>query len=111
MTTLVGALIEAVLNGVVWGVALTAMVASVIRLLDGINAGTRFAMWCLTLAAIVSLPVLILWNHLPGRLGAPRDIAIDEGWATLAAIWLFGAVLMLARVGWSALRVRSLGLR
>jgi bla regulator protein blaR1 len=105
MTTIVRAVIEAVCNGVFWGVVLTAMVAWLIWLVGRTNAGTRFAVWCFTLAALVLLPVLMLRSHLPEAVPGPEpppDLSI------FPALWSGGALLMLARLAWSALHVRRL---
>lgn len=58
------AVIEAVCNAVFWGAVLTALVSCLLPLERRTNAGTRFAVWCVTLAAVVLLPFLILGARL-----------------------------------------------
>ena len=105
MTMMVRAVLEAAANGVLWGLALTAMVAWLLWLLDRTNAGTRFAVWCLTLAAVVALPGLILRAQWPGMAA---EIPFDDRLRVPLALWICGAFLMLGRVAWSLLHVRRL---
>src|SRR5690242_5317647 len=105
MTTMVRALLEAVADGVLWGVALTALMAWLVWMLDRTNAGTRFAVWCLTLAALFALPVLILRKHFPELVD---DGPMNDHLRVPLAIWMCGGLLMLGRLAWSSLYVRGL---
>ena len=52
---------EAVLNGWWQGIALTLLVWLVLRELPRVNAATKVAIWQITLAAVILLPVA-LWT-------------------------------------------------
>jgi beta-lactamase regulating signal transducer with metallopeptidase domain len=123
------AVIEAVCNAVFWGIVLAALVWCLQALTPRTNAGTRYAVWFFTLAAVVLLPVLILCAHhpvdasdaLPGRRASATQFQpathqpgessppLSQDFVYLfTAFWACGSLLMLARLGWSAWRLDRL---
>jgi beta-lactamase regulating signal transducer with metallopeptidase domain len=106
----------------IWqGAALTAGTAMSLRFVRSTSAATRHAIWWITLAAVMALPsAAALWPvaqslreaastaPLVGPSGAPLiDVAVMPRWlaAGLAASWLAGTVLLLARLGRSLVHV------
>ena len=123
------AVIEAVCNAVFWGIGLSSLVWCLQAVTRRTNAGTRHAVWCFTLAAVVLLPVLILCAHRPSD--APDAVPSRRATATpfqrgtvrpgesdpplsqdfvylFTGFWTCGSLLMLVRLGWSARRLRRL---
>ncbi len=70
---------ETVLNGLWQGAALAASMWLVLRAAPWLNATTRYAIWCVTLLAVVSLP------FLPERAARVAAVAAPVRAATIAA--------------------------
>ncbi len=106
-------LLGPVLNGVLVGTGVAGMVWVLLRALPRTSATMRYAVWLITLLAIVSLPALMV--EAPAAAGqgtaAPAPAEGVRALLTLpapghAAFWLFGlwaavASLMLLRLVWS----------
>ena len=95
--TLVAYVVEALWEGIL----VAALAAAVIRLFPRANATTRYAIWYLALVAAVVLPVLTvaalaLAPHDPHRFAIALPRAATLG---LAAAWLIGVAVGLARIG------------
>src|SRR5438093_6979781 len=75
---IVRALVEAVLNGALWGSMLAALIWLALAVSRRTSASTRFLVWWLALAAVASLPVLILVDRLrpvPERVSQRIEVA------------------------------------
>lgn len=70
---LAGALLGGLLNGLWQGAVLAALVWLVLRARRRTNATTRYAVWCVTLATIISLPLLA--GLRAGRASLTHDAA------------------------------------
>ncbi len=119
MTAWVGAEIAgSVANGIVEGLALSALLWLLLRLTPRAAAATRYALCGLALAFVAALPVAQGW--LP-RLGATASAAGGSGHSgailTLTAgAWLFwvlgawalGSLVLTARVGWGLVALGGL---
>ncbi len=111
MTDWVGVEIAgAVLNGIIEGVALCALLWLLLRLTPKTAAATRYALCGLTLAFVAALPIIEGW--LP-RLSAPAAAPLGTGHSgaalTLTAgawlvwalgAWAFGSLTLMARLAW-----------
>jgi hypothetical protein len=70
------ALLEIVLQAILAGLVLTAVVDSVLRLIPRSNAATRHAVWFATLVCVAVLPVFIgTWRFLTPRDEKPATIS------------------------------------
>src|SRR5690349_19977361 len=103
--TLTRLLSVAVFNGLWQGVALTALIWLVLRLLTTAGAATRFSIWAATLASVVALPVAQLANSLPDpapstHAAAPIHVSANAPFFLLA-VWAVIAAGLLGRVAWS----------
>lgn len=113
-----GAVLEAILNGVVQGLALAALVWALLRVFPRTNAATRYAVWSVTLVLVAGLP----FAGLVGQYRAPAGQATGLAHRGLAALtlpsgqwpawllgfWLLAAVGMLARVAFSYRSIQRL---
>src|SRR5512132_4217683 len=75
---IVRALVEAVLNGALWGAMLAALAWLALAVSRRASASTRFVVWWLALAAVASLPVLILVDRprpVPERVSQRIEVA------------------------------------
>ncbi len=111
MTAWVGAEIASVLNGIVGGLALCALLWLLLRLAPKTAAATRYALCALALLFVTALPVAQSW--LP-RLGEPATAAPASAAHAGAALtltagaWLFWSLgawalvslVLMARVAW-----------
>ena len=105
---ILAAVIEAVCNAIFWGIGLAVLVWILQALTSRTNAGTRYVIWCLTLAAIVVLPVLIFSAHRPWEapdLMSTPPLSHDFV-CVFTAFWTGGSLFMLARLVVSAHRIR-----
>jgi len=103
-------LVAGILNTLLTGLALAAIVWLALRLLKPLNSGTRFAIWFSALVAIVVLPFLGLMpeaglaaNDLHPKFVLPESVA-----TYLFAVWGVIATALLVRLGLSLLHVRRL---
>ena len=67
-------LVEAVWNGAIWGTALAAGVWVLMLGARRASASTRFAVWWVTLAAVVLLPVVIVGERMRPAAVAPATV-------------------------------------
>src|SRR5437870_47850 len=99
---------ESLFSGVFWGLVLTALVWCLQAVTRRTNAGTRHAVWCVTLGAVVLLPALTVavrystFDETPGAVSNQHDLN------ALYGFWTFGALFMLARLAVSSVRLRRL---
>jgi len=111
MTAWVGAEIASVLNGIVGGLALCALLWLLLRLAPKTAAATRYALCALALLFVTALPLAQSW--LP-RLGEPVTAAPASATHAGAALtltagawlfwalgaWAFLSLVLMARVAW-----------
>lgn len=113
-------------NGLWQGAIIVALATLVTRYLVRESAATRYAVWVLSLLALVVVPAITLLAplHVPAldrsaAAGAAGQIRItlveaarvaDRAWASrlLAELWAIGAIVMLVRLGLSALRIERI---
>ncbi|HEY1206551.1 MAG: M56 family metallopeptidase [Bryobacteraceae bacterium] len=119
MTAWVGAEIAgAVANGIIEGLALSALLWLLLRLTPRAAAATRYALCGLALAFVAALPVVQGW--LP-RLGMPAPAVAGSGHPgaalTLTAgawliwvlgAWALGSLALMARVAWGLVALGGL---
>jgi beta-lactamase regulating signal transducer with metallopeptidase domain len=67
---------QALLNGVLWGLAITALFALVLRALHRAPAATRYRLWLLALSVVVLLPLSAMW--MAGDVGRERIANADR---------------------------------
>jgi beta-lactamase regulating signal transducer with metallopeptidase domain len=100
---------EALLNACWQGVAVTALMWLMLRLMRG-SASARFVIWWITLAAVLSLP----WIHWPaaaaiGQLTRPPQLTLSSSFSlVLLVAWLLIAAVMLLRLAWGYCYIRWL---
>ena len=115
-------ILEAFLNTILQTMAITALVYLALRAIPTLNAATRYAVWCITLAAVLALPILYQFkpSYQPIRtfvkaglakpLGLTHGIQVDPKgsipWLTLA--WAAGAGLMMLHLATSYAALRRL---
>ncbi len=108
------ALFEALVNTLPPAIAIVALIYALLRWAPGLNAATRYAVWCVTLLAVLALPALTGlapifkpyrrpanagWQQLPGT-ARNRPITVDSrGTVPVAAfLWAAGTMLMFLRL-------------
>ena len=101
---------ERMVNSVVAGIALTMLTWSLLRLLPGLNARTRVAVWLSVLATIPGLSIAAVFvGDNSGLASHAARIVLPEGWAfSIFVAWVFFASLALLRVGFGLWRIRGL---
>jgi beta-lactamase regulating signal transducer with metallopeptidase domain len=99
--------VESVCDAIFWGIGLTALVWCLQALTRRTNAGTRHAVWCVTLAAVVLLPLLIVGARYSSLAEMAPD-ALTGNQEALCGFWAMGSFVMLARLLVSSLRLRRL---
>jgi TonB family protein len=127
-------------NGLWEGAIIVGLTICVLRLLPSINAATRYALWFAALLALVAVPPLSAGLHLGWHLIAPGLVHAPAGggsfslvpltpltagaarWLTwpstlganvtaaVAAFWIAGSLVALARVAVSFARIRAIRL-
>src|SRR5439155_7272599 len=101
--------VEALLNACWQGVAVTALIWLMLRLMRG-SASARFVIWWITLAGVLSLP----WIHWPaaaaiGRVTRPPQLTLSSSFSlVLLVAWVLIAAVMLLRLAWSYCYIRWL---
>ena len=68
------ATVEVLFNSLLPGLALTALVWCLLRLVRSVNATTRYVVWYVTLLAVVCLPVSVFVSGVP-RKAEPASLA------------------------------------
>lgn len=106
--------VERVLNSLPEGLLLAGCAWLLLRLLGKQNAGTRFAVWLVTLVGVAGLPLLSAFEVRGQRLGvAPHaEVTVSAFWAVLfAGFWLLIALVALARLAAGLWQVRAISAR
>jgi len=104
--------VERVVNSLPEGLLLAACAWLLLRLLGRQNAGTRFAVWLMTLIGVAGLPVLGAFEFGGPSLGVAShaEVTVPASWSVLfLVIWIPIALFALARlvVGvWQVRRIR-----
>ena len=112
MTNFAQVAVERVVNSLPEGLLLAACAWLLLRLLGRQNAGTRFAVWFLTLIGVAGLPLLGAFEFGGSRLSvAPHaELTVPAFWAVLfLGIWAPVALFALARLiagVWQVRRIR-----
>ena len=119
------ALFEALVNTLPPAIAIVALIYALMRWAPGLNAATRYAVWCVTLLAVLALPALTRVGPIVNkpyrrpanagweRLQAParnRAINVDSRGTipVIAFVWAAGTMLMLLRLAASYRSLRRL---
>jgi len=118
MTAWVGAEIAgSVANGIIEGLALSALLWLILRLAPRAAAATRYALCGLALAFVAALPLAQGW--LP-RLGAPAAASGSGHGGTMLTltagvwliwvlgVWALGSLILMARVAWGLVALGGL---
>jgi beta-lactamase regulating signal transducer with metallopeptidase domain len=103
--------VERVLNSLPEGMLLAGCAWLLLRLLGRQNAGTRFAVWLVTLVGVAGLPLLSALEVAGHRLSvAPHaEVTVPAFWAVLfAGFWILFAMIALARLVAGILQVRTI---
>lgn len=103
--------VQRVLNSLPEGLLLAGCAWLLLRLLGKQNAGTRFAVWMVTLVGVAGLPLLSAFEVGGQRLGvaAHPEVTVPAFWAVLfAAFWILIALLALARLVAGLWQVRAI---
>src|SRR5579872_3938281 len=103
--------VERVLNSLPEGMLLAGCAWLLLRLLGRQNAGTRFAVWLVTLVGVAGLPLLSAFEVAGHRLSAAphAGITVPAFWAVLfAGFWILIAMIALARLVAGILQVRTI---
>src|ERR1700674_10055 len=102
----------AMLNALWQGVVLATAVWCVMRLVPRTSAGVRYTVWCATLAAMLTLPLLALRSAglcCFGYLQSLPPLTLPESWArALFATWYVIATLLIARLIWNYVRLQQI---
>lgn len=103
--------VERVLNSLPEGLLLAGCAWLLLRLLGRQNAGTRFAVWLVTLVGVAGLPLLSAVEVGGHRLsaGPHAEVTVPGFWAVLfAAFWILIALMATARLAAGLLQVRAI---
>jgi len=112
--------VERILNALPEGLLIAVFAWILLRFFRRQNSGTRFAVWFLTLIAVAALPLVAVLRFPvdEGHVGMIRTassavtrpaITIPERWAVFVfALWVFGAVAAIARLGVGLWQLRQL---
>lgn len=103
--------VQRVLNSLPEGILLAGCAWLLLRLLGRQNAGTRFAVWLVTLVGVAGLPLLSAFEVAGRRLSAAPhvELTVPAFWAVLfAAFWIVIAIIALARLTVGILQVRAI---
>lgn len=102
----------AMLNALWQGVVLATAVWCAMRLVPRTSAGVRYTVWCATLAAMLTLPLLALRSAglcCFGYLQSLPPLTLPESWArALFAAWYVIATLLIARLIWNYVRLQQI---
>lgn len=93
--------VERVLNSLPEGLLLAGCAWVLLRVLGKQNAGTRFAVWMVTLVGVAGLPLLSAFEVGGQRLSvaAHPEVTVPAFWAVLfAAFWIVIALVAVARL-------------
>ena len=122
------ALLEALVNTLPPAIAIVALMYMLLRWGPGLNAATRYAVWCVTLLAVLALPALtrieplinkpyrrpVIASRLPNQpasarpLNSPLRVANSRTVPLIALVWVAGSMLMLLRLAASYRSLRRL---
>ena len=96
---------QIVVDGVWQGLLVALFVGLALRLLPGISAAQRFAVWALAFGLAVGLPLLPALHA--GAAGAAGGVRLGVGWGVaLAMLWAATFAVRASRLAAQALRVR-----
>ncbi|HKR28370.1 MAG TPA: M56 family metallopeptidase, partial [Acidobacteriaceae bacterium] len=104
-------LVERVLNSLPEGLLLAGCAWLLLRLLGKQNAGTRFAVWLVTLVGVAGLPLLSAFEVGGQRLSVAShaEVTVSAFWAVLfAGFWILIALVALARLAAGLWQVRAI---
>jgi beta-lactamase regulating signal transducer with metallopeptidase domain len=103
--------VERIVNSLPEGLLLALCAWTLLRLLGKQNAGTRFAVWLVTLVGVAGLPLLSGLEVGGRRLGAVAhaELTVPASWAlAFVALWVPLAAVALARVLVGVWQVRAI---